>query len=217
MPNIPNIERFRIQQITARLGTGQGLVATRVIPRGSPILAETALFIIPKIQHPLSTANIRKIEQKAALHADFQTLTCPFNPITSRGRFEANNFQTGKDDQGRPKEGIFLRASRINYSCMPNAYVAWNYRMSRLTVHAIDNNATGEEIFIKYRTEDTYVTMAQRQALLNHGYHSQCDYRACQPNTAFGIASDVRRTRMSQLSADVDRNRILNGHNERIQ
>ena len=120
--NIPLYERL------TSTGRGYGLRAMTQIPIGTPIISESELF---------SKVARKNVTQPQANKAKFKELSCPFEPETPDQRFEANSFSMGKDAKGNKLEGIFLEPCRLNHSCVPNAYVAWNPKLKRITVHAI--------------------------------------------------------------------------------
>ena len=92
--------------------TGRGLRAIRDLPRGTPILYEAAFFVISK-GGDLPADKIADVR--------FQALSCPYNNPTPRQRFVVNRYWVAKDDRGDNISGLFLQASRINHSCVPNA------------------------------------------------------------------------------------------------
>ena len=201
IPNIP--VRFKREQIP---GKGDGFVATTNIPRGTPLMAETALFSVDDVCEPLSPGNQRAIRLGARNNPGFHTLVCTADPPTIDSIFETNNFQMG----GRRTYGIFLEASRFNHSCVPNAYFAWNPALNngqgQLTIYAIRDIYAGNEILINYRAKDCYKLRDARQAKLNEIYGFICDCPAClrQPGYQFGAMSDGRRGRMRDLQIEID-------------
>ena len=174
---------------------GLGLRATERIPRGTPIISEEELFLIVKD---------RRVNQIQAGLEQFQALSCPFQPATPDDRFRANSFAMGSTRSGKEKQGIFVRSSRFNHSCVPNAHFAWNWKIKRLTVHAIVDISKGEEIFINYRNDEYLDTRAERVQALSDDYNFDCTCPACKPNTPFGIASEERRRRMRDLQDDIN-------------
>lgn len=169
---------------------GEGLRATEHIPSGTPIISEEALFSIVKDRH---------VNQDQAESRQFKALSSPFQAATPDNRFQANSFGMGSTRRGKELQGIFVRSSRFNHSCVPNAYFAWNEKLKRLTVHAIVDIPNGEEIFVNYRKDDYLHTRAERVQALSRDYNFHCTCPACQPNTQLGRASEWRRRRMREL------------------
>ena len=188
-------------------GKGEGLVAVRDIPLGTPILSEAALFSIKGGLNPTSSQ---------ANKPEFQELSCPIDPPTNKARFIANNFEMGRKD-GRKMRGVFVTASRFNHSCVPNAHFAWNSGSNRLTIHASIDIPQGEEIFINYRVENYLKPAIERQQELNRDYGFVCDCPACQPNTDSARASEARRKLMTVLNSIIDQTQDLATQAQREQ
>ena len=172
---------------------GVGLRALANIPFGFPIISESALFSKAK--------NVRVSRTQAELD-DFRELSCPTNPRTSDNVFAANSFGMGKTGN-KENQGIFPTASRLNHSCVPNAYFAWNWKSKTLTVHALTPIPSGQEILVNYRVLNYLKTGAERRQELSNDYHFVCNYPACEPNTDFSAASEDRRTKMRELEQQV--------------
>lgn len=177
-------------------GKGVGIKSVVHIPRGTPILSDW---------HYIAITDDTNLGHMQAEDETFRGLICP--PLGAQDsrdeptrRFDANSFA-----MGRNRRGIFLEASRFNHSCRPNAHAAWNYKSRRLTVHAIVEIPINTEIFLNYRTEDYSEPSIQRQEKLRGTYGFVCTCEACDPNTAFGMASRDRRSRMRILDQSIDR------------
>ena len=205
-PSYADVALF--SQFPSPLG-GLGVRAMENIPFGTPIISEGELFSIVKD---------RRVNQTQAGLEQFQALSCPFQPATPDDRFRANSFAMGRDTRsGKEKQGIFVRSSRFNHSCVPNAHFAWNWRLKRLTVHAIVDISKGEEIFVNYRNDEYLDTRAERVQALSDDYNFDCTCPACKPNTVFGIASEERRRRMRDLQDDIVLNRTSTVAGDKIQ
>ena len=188
--NPPNISLFREVQFP---GKGLGIQASIDIPRGTPLLTEEALF----------SKRGGAVPQIWAQHAAFLTLFCPVSPTspaTPEKRFNANNFSMNGTERG-----IFLKASRFNHSCIPNAYFAWNPRSRRITINAIVDIRTNDEICLNYIPTFFSRPRSERHRKLRH-YDFTCQCPACLPDSEFGSASAERRKRMHILEPKLDRN-----------
>ncbi len=200
-PNYANKKLF--EEFNSQLG-GRGIRAARNITRGTPIISERAHF---------SKLDGDRVTQHDANDQQFGALVCPIQqPPTwqeeANARFEANSFGMGTDGNGRERHGIFLRASRFNHSCVPNAHFAWNFRTTRLTVHALENIPRGGEIFVNYGTYDfTTMSRVQRQNDLMTSYNFNCTCRACSQNPILGIESENRRDTMRKLQGRIDQHK----------
>ena len=94
--------------------------------------------------------------------------------------------------------GIFLRSSRFNHSCSPNARFSSNEEMQRLEIYALRDIARGDEILVTYLScRKVYgSTRAERQVRLRSlGFTCSCVV-CTQPET---VASDQRRARLKKI------------------
>ncbi|KAI1648671.1 uncharacterized protein F4817DRAFT_333716 [Daldinia loculata] len=87
-----------------------------------------------------------------------------------------NNVQLGPD--GKYGSGVFPLYTRINHSCVPNAYNSWNPTLERLTIHAIHDIKAGEQIFVDY-IGNTCRTRKQRGLSLYTAWGITCNCAAC--------------------------------------
>lgn len=163
-------------------GRGLASVATSMIPTGTRILAEPALF---KIRH--LPENARVVADKQLINAlgylnmdqrrAFLGLQNCHGGIGARilvGLIRTNAFRLGS---GAIQGGIFLRASRINHACRPNAQQTWNANLDRLTIHAIRDIREGEEITISYLNGPA--DSAERQIRLRTAFRFNCACEFC--------------------------------------
>ena len=186
--NYPNTDVVTVFQ--SPVG-GVGLKSKCYLPRGSPILSDWAFF---------SLANDADPSPVQANDYQFQELSCP-EPVSAKKRFDVNNFEMGKNQRG-----VFLKASRFNHSCRPNAYFAWNGTSRRLTIHAILDIPANTEIFLNYLPQDYLKTVAQRRQALRQRYGFTCTCVACEPNATFGALSRERRRNMRTLDHNISQN-----------
>ncbi|KAL8657618.1 MAG: hypothetical protein Q9226_001733 [Calogaya cf. arnoldii] len=186
---------------------GKGYRANHRIDPGTLIHAERPLFTVE------ATKRINKDDQNRINDAvlnlsigglrSFRRLAQPFPRRTAypdKERFLANNFQMRPTEEGRQLLGIFLKASRFNHSCIPNAWWNWNPHYTNpgrapagaLTVYAIKIIRANEEIVVNYHNEHAYWSAADRQRELLRDYNFRCDCLACQ----VPILHDARRLKM---------------------
>ena len=168
-------------------GKGLGIRAVIDIPKGTPILAEEAFFSV------LNSTVPNQYKRRKA----FSDLFCT-EPRTAQKRFDANSFE-----MDGPARGIFLKASRFNHSCRPNAYFMWNPKRQRLTVNALFNISDGEEISVNYLPLEFAKTRRQHHDDLAD-YDFVCDCPSCDQTTDFGRASEIRRDLMGTLEPEFD-------------
>lgn len=179
-------------EITTVRGKGKGWKALRDIQPGTPLLGEQVLFWV------LDDTDVDDSHERD--HNEFRALSCP-RPVTPQRRFDANSFAMGIDENETNKYGIFPQASRINHSCIPNAYFTWNPELGQsglLTVYAIVHIPKDAEIVVDYCSVDSLKNARDRhQDRLHYGFKCTCP--ACRTNTAFARKSDERRERMKVL------------------
>jgi hypothetical protein len=183
----------------AEAGTkGLGAFALQKFQRGDLIITEAPLFSI--YQRDDGGILDRKSVQ-AAIDAltpenlrDYESLQNQ-DQEPHWGIFSTNVFQM--DDT---QCGIFLKCSRFNHSCSPNARYSWNPQVEQLRIYALRDIAPGDEILVSYLSSRNVYgsTKRQRQARLRlRGFTCICAV-CTQPNSAIE-ASDDRRVRVKEL------------------
>ncbi|KAI9782000.1 MAG: hypothetical protein M1839_005593 [Geoglossum umbratile] len=177
---------YTIQEIP---GKGHGLVAATTIIKGTRILSESPLFRVPRggsskkyLRNSISkkVAALREEQRQAflSLHNSFEDEDRP-----ELGRVRTNALPLGSD---ATTGGIFLDSSRINHSCNANAQNTWNENLQKLTIHAIQDIAKGNEITIFYLT-----TRQNRSARL---HALQTDFRFTCSCSLCSLPLDQRKT-----------------------
>lgn len=134
-------------------GKGKGLVARKLIPKGTRILEERPVIIIPerkksdawlnaKIAQQVDSLNEHQRQSFVALHNLY-----PYKNSTEMylGIIRTNGLPIEVEGTGG---AIFLEACRINHACDNNAQKHWSKRIERHTVHAMRDIPKGEEITI---------------------------------------------------------------------
>ncbi|KAL9634456.1 MAG: hypothetical protein Q9204_002999 [Flavoplaca sp. TL-2023a] len=190
-------------------GKGWGYRATHHIAPGTLIHAEPPLFSVDNVEVNLvSKATVARIDQEvggltAANRRLYRQLIQPFPNRKNADKeiFLTNNFSMFPTQPGRHRSGIFLKASRFNHSCIPNAYFNWNPDYTNpghippgaLTIYAIKHIDEDEEILVNYHSSHAFMIAAERQRFLRRDYNFTCGCPACQP----GGVHDVRRVWMS--------------------
>ncbi|OAA38951.1 TPR domain protein [Beauveria brongniartii RCEF 3172] len=191
-PNTKAVARNSLVEIrpAGDLISGLGLFAVREIPRGTRIIEEAPMIVLPDTQsiddkldafcsafQQLTEAERSIFDQ---LHCDYSDDMTP-KLLNAVRRWRRRNLTHDTDgnwlDERRCTEvshiiydrfyiflancvyfgvgnvsdkGLFALFSRINHSCVPNAYWAFNAAIERLTVHAIRHIRVGEQITISY-------------------------------------------------------------------
>ena len=130
-------------------------------------------------------------------------------------RFLANNFQmTGDDTGGKSEQGIFIKAARLNHSCLPNVWVNWNCDLQPvglpgppgfLTVYAIRPIKRGEEIVMDYQNANYLHPRNNRRKSLKGNYNFECQSPACQDGDRSDL-SESRRAKMRGFLTNIQSN-----------
>lgn len=211
--------------ICAIPGKGYGCIALRPIPRGTRILTDTPLLVIPKanymkadIEAAFSSLHPWQEEAYFTLHSGHgQSLSkWPRQihasvPARDRQRIEEQHaartgseatlisiFQTNCMEMGTGA-AVFLHTSRFNHSCNPNACFSWNASIGKETIHSMRDIKEGEEITI------SYVDMEHDKRLraweLKH-YGFVCDCPACGDEE--DVSTSFQNDLMCVARSDVD-------------
>lgn len=189
-------------------GKGRGIFAKANIPRGTRILAESALLKAncganedPTAEAILQAfGNLSPSQQASylelhayACHPDKQTLesqtgqTWDEMPELHRkvlGIYTANSFDNSVDS-------VFLLGSRFNHSCLPNTTHIFNPALDQETFHTIQDIGAGEELLISYIDGSNWVKSKRQQCLQEWGF--ECNCPACE-DTPEGRAKEEKRS-----------------------
>ena len=200
-------------------GKGTGLFALHDLPPGTEILTEPALFSIRNVGDNFTKVNTTHLESQAAQHPAFGGLFCPPNPEpTLERRFRVNSMAM-TTPTGRSKkctQDIFLEASRLNHSCIPNAHFTYNQNLNRITVYAIKTIKQDKEIFVTYDAEKAYETTQVRHEDLTINYSFKCDCKACD-DSPFASTSKQRRQQMMDLKGKIKNREDNDSYSARAQ
>jgi hypothetical protein len=230
-------EYYEIREVP---GKGYGCFALKPIARGTRILAEDPLLVVPIADYLSRDIEVAfatlSAEQKAlyfSLHSghgqDPKVWPSQIHP-TVQGRerqrikeqHEARTgtspslisiFQTNCMEMNKGA-AVFPHAARFNHNCNPNACFTWNSAIGKETIHIMNDVCTGEEITLSYC--DMIHDKASRSWELKH-YGFVCDCRACTEDeddeTTFAHKSAERRFRLQELERET---RYLRGPNLKI-
>ncbi|KAK5136624.1 hypothetical protein LTR08_002638 [Meristemomyces frigidus] len=185
---------------------GFGLFATQDIPRGTRIIIEPALVLVPSSepafehvwkefqkltpeQHdqvcdlfvpttikPPVSAYVRRELLLSHHYTGVSLIAAVKDELKMRAIFNSNAIAMGPG--GHYGRGLFLLASRLNHSCVPNVQQDYNPTLGGSTVHATQNIKEGEEItrsYIQHVRNDRKL----RDDLLSF-WDFECDCVACQ-------------------------------------
>lgn len=94
--------------------------------------------------------------------------------------FENNCFRIRNKNDTAEAWAVFMKASRLNHSCVPNCYASWNKSLVNLCVYAIREITKGEELTIAYDTEEHFFDcFEERHSRLQMKYGFNCSCTAC--------------------------------------
>lgn len=106
--------------------------------------------------------------------------------------------------------GVGLTASRLNHSCIPNVYTAYNSKTGYMTVQAVKSIAAGEELCTAYINGAGKLRSERRAALSMWGFTCTCI--ACADGRAESRRRDIKtlmdkvegvKMQIQQRSADL--------------
>jgi hypothetical protein len=207
-------------------GKGYGCFAIKEIKRGTRILADDPLLIIPKAMY--YERHVKEAFSK--LSPDEQALY--FTLHSAHGQDPSNwpkAIHPNLDDEERSRiteqhkartakepsllsifqtncmemEGggaVFPNAARFNHSCNPNACFSWNPATRKETIHAMRDIKKDEEITLSY-CEISHDKATRARELKHYGF--VCNCQACSSDEgdpeSFAANSAARRFRMMEL------------------
>lgn len=203
---------------------GYGVFAVADIPHGTLILSEKSILILPsdlssvpsqvhnaflalsqdsreKFLNLVRTeAKKQKYLQEAqtnnASNWDAEALQ---QAATVTAIVNTNAFAVGDDKKGGALwAAVGLAVSRVNHSCLPNAYHEWDVETRTHNVYAAADIPVGDEITLAYIP--VFWSREARMRELRKKYEFECNCKACDLGTDFGVQSEKRRLRMQTLS-----------------
>ncbi|KAF2628500.1 SET domain-containing protein [Macroventuria anomochaeta] len=221
-------------EIRALPGKGYGCIAIQNISRGTRILTDAPLLIVPMADYMKTDIELAFSSLASAQKALYFSLHSghgqpasawpsqihPSVPARERQRIEEQHaartgkeatlisiFQTNCMEMGAGA-AVFPYAVRFNHSCNPNACFSWNAAIGKETIHTMRDIKEGEEVTI------SYVDMEHDKRLraweLRH-YGFVCDCPACgdeDDEKSFAFESAERRLQVQELDRET---RLLRG------
>ena len=115
----------------------------------------------------------------------------------------ANAYPT--DEQPTELGSVFRVCSRFNHSCVPNAHIAWNARLRRMAVHALEEIPPGAEVRVSYGFTGEGDTREERQAVLRRDFGFVCACALCSLSGEALAVSDQRQRRIRMLADELVR------------
>lgn len=160
----------------------KGIFAIANIPEGTRILSESPILKLPRHSTNYATVTRPVVGSRLSGQNDNEQgyLKDLINAYHCRdGSRPLGNVQTNclYLDQAGTLIGIFVKASRLNHSCNPNAWYSWNDTIGQLNIHAVRNIRAGEEVTISYLT--TVLEYSERQLVLRERFKFSCKCKLC--------------------------------------
>ncbi|PBK64330.1 SET domain-containing protein [Armillaria solidipes] len=189
---------------TRRAGSkGLGLFARCGIPAGSIILVEHPLIVMPRTSSA-TVSNISCLLSEVYLKertefmnlANSHPLDDPLKAIMQTNRLLID--LPVDDPELAAHHAVFLKISRCNHSCSPNAHWKWDPASFSLTLEAVRDIGPREEITIQYI--DSTVDREQRLDKLRTWYNFDCLCPSCTLPRESIIHSDFAREELSHLT-----------------
>ncbi|KAF3048456.1 hypothetical protein E8E11_006839 [Didymella keratinophila] len=207
---------------------GYGCFALKPIPRGTRILTDTPLLIVPMADYMKADieAAFSKLSDVAKLQyftlhsghgqnpADWPSQIHPSVPARERQRISEQHaarvgneatlisiFQTNCMEMNAGA-AVFLHTSRFNHSCVPNACFTWNAAIGKETIHTMRDIQQGEEITISY-VDGEHGKRLRAWELRHYGLVCQCE--ACgdeEDESSYAYASAERRLQIQELERE---------------
>ena len=208
---------------------GLGLFAIRPISQGSIILSEAPLFTQPPLPRRSNSTIMSRLAQCTRdEQCQFFTLWNAHKTprpgqstlLPALGIFETNALPCGvfpgrtgaqaeedeeveKVQTGGHRDGIFLQASRINHSCIPNMARSWDAETQEMVFRAIRDIEVDEELCISYIGVDVLKRRAQRKADIEKAFGFTCTCEACSLEGEELAESDQRRAAVKRVYEEI--------------
>ncbi|KAF1986534.1 SET domain-containing protein [Aulographum hederae CBS 113979] len=166
-------------------GKGRVSIALLNIPRGKRIFSESPIIVVREDDSNIEECVVQQVEalsenQRRAFLQLRNTRPWTNDKQRYLGIFQTTALSMASGTDATCGAGVFIKASHINHSCVPNAYRTWNTDIERHTVHALGNIDEGEEITISYLTDShTRRGRETRQEVLKASYGITCSCRLC--------------------------------------
>lgn len=184
---------------------GLGVFATKLIPRGTRILAEKPVFTV-KSERDLfaATRNLAPSDFEFLKGLSVNDGRAPGSTLQEwvrmiwhvmQGSWASKSgmpgpstlrehqsllaaFRNNNFDIGDKTQGVFREISRLNHACVPNTQGNFNTNVGAFTVHSLRPIEQDEEITVSYL--EVFATVRQtRQDALHAGYGFECACPAC--------------------------------------
>ncbi|KAL2146809.1 hypothetical protein VTI28DRAFT_2290 [Corynascus sepedonium] len=189
-------------------GKGNGLIATRKIPRGQVFMVDYAALVVDS-QLP---GRVRKAQGVELLKEAIERLSGAEEVLSlARSSQEPESVSVYEDVMktnaftveitGKAYMALFPRIARMNHACKPNVITRFNGTTLSNIAMAFRDISPGEELSISYSTFGLPSGERQEKLLSTWGFKCTCDLCSLPPDEL--AASDDRRIRVTRLSREV--------------
>jgi len=183
MDSFTSGELWRVEPIS---GKDEGIVAKCDIKKGSLILQDKPLFIVPPEVHYELDAYLesRVSELNFTESSVFWSLAdskTQDGRKTARGIYFTNCYSIGQGSTTQFPTAMLPILAKVNHSCRPNAEFSWNEKHGCEDLRAVKDIYKGEELTSCYLdiTAQGRITRDERRMLLQKGYGFTCSCEAC--------------------------------------
>lgn len=179
-------------------GKGIGVLAKQDIPAGTLIMLEKPVLQTQDENRIESLVQNLRDDVKAEvmkLHSDFP------DESPAVGIFHTNSMgcpKEGNSDFDAPR-GLFLKMSRFNHSCSPNAMQSWIPDQGEMQLRAVRAISSGEEICICYIDPSFAWEQRQQDFKESFGFLCRCPVCSTPSGSKERIESDRNRAQMQSL------------------
>ncbi|KAF2456638.1 hypothetical protein BDY21DRAFT_345684 [Lineolata rhizophorae] len=191
-------------------GRGVGLFANRTIQRGEVIFVDTSVILLAReAQSSLPRSTIKKILWRALEQLPEPTQDMVFNlHRQTGGDAMADIMQTNGLGQvigdGIRHLAIVPDAARINHDCRPNAYYRFDDKTMELSIIALRDIKSGEELTFTYI--DPELPRDERRERLQKSWGFECSCSLCGASGDVVVGSDnrlelIKNTRKQMVEA----------------
>jgi len=185
-------------ECTEMPGKGIGVLAKQDISAGTLIMHEKPVLQTVdenKVEFLIQNLSDDVKAEVMKLHNDFP------DESTALGIFHTNSMacpNEGSSDFDAPR-GLFLRMSRFNHSCTPNAMQKWNADKGDMELRAVSAISSGQEICICYIDPSSVWEQRQQEFKESFGFLCRCPVCSLPSGSKERMLSDNNRAQMQSL------------------
>ena len=177
---------------------GIATLANRRIKRGELVYEERPLInyvINSKESEDKYLKDLSSLEKELFFSCHDSAVERPGQLKSFSGILNTNLFQTGVNS------GFFLKLTRINHACRPNAHYSWDSARHIMRLYAQDDIEEDQEIFISYTFFGT--DTETRKKSLRDSFKFTCSCQLCSRTNKTEVElSDQRRSRIEELKRE---------------